>query len=103
MRLAEIARGLIALPVLETRYEDMVADFDAATCRVAEFLGIEWDAAMRDVAASAKNRAVTTPSASQLARGLYDGSGQWRHYARELAPVLPLLAPWVETFGYPPG
>jgi Tfp pilus assembly protein PilF len=103
MRLAEIGRRLISLPVLETRYEDMVTDFDAATRKVAEFLGIEWIAAMRDVAASSRNRAVTTPSAPQLARGLYDGSGQWRNYATEMAPVLPVLAPWVAKFGYAPG
>jgi hypothetical protein len=53
------------------------------------------------VAASSRSRAVTTPSAAQLARGLYDGSGQWRNYREQMAPVLPVLAPWVDKFGYP--
>jgi Tfp pilus assembly protein PilF len=101
MRLAGIGRNLIALPVLDARYEDTIADFDGATRRIAEFLGLDWNAAMRDVAASSKSGAVTTPSAPQLARGLYDGSGQWRRYRDQLAPVLPILAPWVEKFGYP--
>jgi hypothetical protein len=29
------------------------------------------------------------------------GLGRWRAYADELAPVLSVLKPWVERFGYP--
>ena len=36
-----------------------------------------------------------------VVRGLYnEGVGQWRRYADQMAPVQPLLAPWVERFGY---
>ena len=36
----------------------------------------------------------------QLARGLNaQGVGKWRDYAAELAPVQPLLEPWVAKFG----
>ena len=36
-----------------------------------------------------------------FARGLYrEGIGQWRRYRDQLAPVLPILAPWVAEFGY---
>jgi Flp pilus assembly protein TadD len=102
MRLGEICRAKLGLAILDTRYEDLIADFDGATGQVTAFLGVPWNPAMRDVAASSKSRAVTTPSAPQLARGLYDGSGQWRNYRAEMAPVLSILAPWVERFGYPP-
>jgi hypothetical protein len=44
---------------------------------------------------------INTPSAPQVARGLYsEGVGQWRRYRAELEPVLPILEPWVARFGY---
>jgi hypothetical protein len=43
-----------------------------------------------------------TASAAQVRRGLSrDGVGYWRRYREYLRPVLPVLAPWVERFGYP--
>ena len=39
---------------------------------------------------------------SQVKRGLYRGAeGQWRAYREALAPVMPVLEPWVKAFGYP--
>jgi hypothetical protein len=35
-------------------------------------------------------------------RGLYDGGGRWRRYEAQLAPVLPILAPWVKRLGFEP-
>jgi len=28
--------------------------------------------------------------------------GRWRAYAEDLAPILPVLQPWVRQFGYEP-
>ena len=56
---------------------------------------------MADVAATARRRSVRTPSAPQVRAGLNrKGLGRWRAYDERLAPVLPMLAPWVERFGY---
>ena len=38
--------------------------------------------------------------AGQVQRGLYDGTRQWEPYAEYLAPVMPLLQPWIDRFGY---
>jgi hypothetical protein len=44
---------------------------------------------------------VATPGAAKLTEGLdARGIGKWRDYAGEMAPVLPVLQPWVEQFGY---
>jgi tetratricopeptide (TPR) repeat protein len=83
-------------PVLELRYEALVADFDGETQRLCRFLGLDWSPALRDVAAIARSRAIGTASVGQVRRGLYDGGGQWWAFAAELAPVLPLLAPWID-------
>ena len=101
MELGEIYRAKLGLAIMDTRYEDMIADVDGALRRIAGFLGVEWNDAMREAAASARARPIRTPSAPQIARGLYDGSGQWRRYRDEMAPVLPLLAKWVARFRYP--
>jgi len=56
---------------------------------------------MMEFAASAQKRAIATPSAVQVARGISgEGIGRWRRYEKQLAPVLPVLEPWVERFGY---
>ncbi len=102
MSLAQLYREKLALPMLDLRHEDMIADFDGETRRICDFLGLAWDEKMRDFAADAKDRDIKTPSAMQVVRGLNpDGAGQWRRFAPQLAPVLPVLAPWVARFGYP--
>ena len=101
MSLADIYRDLLGLDTQVLRYEDMVADFEGETRKICAFLGLEWDEGMREFAAAARARNVNTPSAAQVARGLYtQGAGQWRAWRAQLQPVLPVLAPWCAKFGY---
>jgi hypothetical protein len=94
-------RERLALTVRETRYEDLVGDFDAEAARICAFIGVEWDARLRDFAEAARGRVIRTPSAGQVRRGLYaSGQGQWRRYEAQMTAVQPTLAPWVERFGY---
>jgi hypothetical protein len=58
---------------------------------------------MRRFSERSKIGAISTVSGSQIARGLNrEGFGQWRRYAEQMAPILPILQPWVEKFGYSP-
>lgn len=101
MTLGEIYRDLFGLDTHVTRYEDMVADFEGEIRKVCAFLGLEWDEGMRGFAEKTRARNIDTPSAAQVARGLYvRGKGQWRAYRAALEAVLPLLAPWCAKFGY---
>ena len=44
---------------------------------------------------------VRTASYAQIREKLYTrASGRWRRYADHLAPVMAILAPWIETMGY---
>jgi len=71
-----------------------------AVCR---FIGVEWVDEMRNFAERARKGSIATPSSNQVARGLYsEGAGQWRRYREQMAPVLPILQPWLARFGYPP-
>lgn len=83
------------------RYEDFVAEFEPNAFEVCKFLDIPWTDDVRNFAAKAQARAIATPSSTQVGRGIYqDGAGQWRFYQRHLAPVMPILQPWIERFGY---
>src|SRR3954470_13442831 len=101
MRLMAIYRGKLALDVIETRHERLVADFENETGRLCSFLGLSWRAEMAGFAARAGARNIDTPSGVQVARGLSDrGVAQWRRYDREIETILPLVAPFVARFGY---
>jgi tetratricopeptide (TPR) repeat protein len=83
------------------RHEDLVADFETETRGLCDFLGVEWTPALKDFADT--DRTIATPSGVQIGKGLYAESvGQWRNYAFALEPVMEILAPWVERYGYPP-
>ena len=101
MTLGVTARAKLALEVREVRHEAVIENFDAEVGRVLAFIGAEWNDAVRDFAGRVGGK-VRTPSYSQLARGLNaEGVGQWRRYEARMAPVLPVLQPWVERFAYP--
>jgi len=101
MRLSELYRDLLPLPQHVVRYESLVDDFEETARAACHFLGIEWDQGLMEFAAKARARGISTPSAAQVARGLNrDGQGAWRRYREQMAPVLPLLDPWVQRFGY---
>lgn len=101
MAFADLCRHKLALSIFDHRHEDLIADFDAQTKRVCEFVGIPWDEGMRNFAEAARALAPAVQSAAQLRKGLNDeGVGQWRRYETNLAPVLPLLHRWIVRFGY---
>lgn len=103
MTLAEHARVRLPLAWRDVRHEALVEEFAGELARIIDFLGLEPDAAMADFAAAAGTRTIQTPSAVQVRAGLNRrGLGRWAQYRHELSPVLPVLARWVERFGYLP-
>jgi len=102
MRVGTNSLEKFPLSVHRHRYEDMVEDFEPQVRAVCDFLGIAWDDSMRNFAENAKTREIRSPSVLQVRRELYrEGVDQWKKYERHLADILPVLAPWVEKFGYP--
>lgn len=100
MRLAGLYRAQLDLPFHDYRYEAAVADFEGEVRRVCDFLGAGWDPGALEFRSKARARPLSTPSAVQLTRGLYDGEGQWRPYAAQMTGVMSALSPWVAHFGY---
>jgi len=100
MRLVELHLAVLPLPVHVVHYAALVADFDASTRALAEFVDVPWTEAVREFSRTAAAREVRTVSATQVRRGLFDGTRQWERYREQMAPVLPVLDPWVKKFGY---
>lgn len=100
MTLTERARATLPLAFHEVRYDRLVTDFAPTVRAMADFIGLPWTDDFERFDRTAQARGVRTASATQVRRGLFDGRGQWRRYADQLAPVLPILQPWVERFGF---
>lgn len=96
------AREVMPLDVHTVRYEDMVQNLEGELRPLIAFLGLEWDDALLDHRTTAKDRGyIRTPSYAQVTETVYTrSSGRWEAYRRQLEPILPILAPWVESFGY---
>jgi tetratricopeptide (TPR) repeat protein len=101
MALAQVYRRVLPLDLREVRHEALVEGFAGELAGIADFLRIEVAPGMADIAGTSAGRTVRTPSAVQVREGLNRrGLARWRAYERELAPVLGVLAPWVERWGY---
>ena len=84
--------------VLDMQYEDVVADLAGQARRLLEFCGLPFeDACLRFWETE---RAIRTASSEQVRQPIYDDSVvPWRHYERELAPLVEILRPILPAFG----
>jgi tetratricopeptide (TPR) repeat protein len=96
------AEALLPLRVHRIRYEDMVEDLATQMRALLDFLDLPWDEKVLDNRSSAAKREhIRTASYSQVTEPIYRrSSGRWRRYRDQMAPVLPILAPWAERMGY---
>jgi tetratricopeptide (TPR) repeat protein len=100
MQLIDVAMERLPLNIHVVHYEALVRNFDNETQALCDFTGLQWSDALRTFDRTAQSRGVSTASAGQVRKGLYDGSRQWERYAKYLEPVLPILQPWIDKFGY---
>lgn len=98
----ERARALFPLNVHTIVYERLVEDVEAEVRPLFDFLGLDWRDEALDHRATAKARGlITTASYSQVVEPIYKrAAGRWEGYRHHLEPILPVLRPWVEKFGY---
>ena len=94
-------RSSLQLSFLEVRYEDLVAEFETVARRVIEFIDEPWDDTVLHYFEHARTRNVSTPSYSAVASPIYSGSiGSWKHYQAHFEPLMNMLNPYLEEFGY---
>ena len=101
-----LVMGLVAhyrretpLRYLAIRYEDVVAAPEPALRDMLGHIGVPYDPRCLDF--HQNRRYARTASYAQVAEPLHDRSlHRHRAYRDQLAPVIPILAPWVERLGY---
>ncbi len=101
MEFADAAMRSLRLEWYQVRYETVVGDFEREMRRICEFIELDWEDGMGHFAERVQVREHATPSTAQLSQGLVtSATAQWRNYQTQLAPVLSVLAPWLQRFGY---
>jgi tetratricopeptide (TPR) repeat protein len=94
-------RTVLPLDVVTVRYEDLTQDLPGEMRRLLNGIGLPWDDAVLGYAKHAAGRTIATPSYHQVVQPIYRRSvDRWRNYRRPFEPLLPLLAPYIEAFGY---
>jgi hypothetical protein len=83
-------RRVLPLPMLEQRYEDLIANPEVGSRALLAHCELPWDEACLNFHAA--SRQVSTPSRWQVRQPIYATSvGRWRHYERHLEPLRRLL------------
>jgi tetratricopeptide (TPR) repeat protein len=97
VRLMEHWHKIPTLKLMDVSYEDMISNTEQVVRRALNFLGLEWDE--RCLSPHTNPCAVESASQWQVRQPIYRHSlERWRHYEKQLAPLIEMLAPI-----YPPG
>jgi len=93
---------LLKPAVLVSRYEDLVGDSTLQTRRIADFLELDDATPMLRHDQHARDKGfIATPSYTEVIKPVSRKSiDRWRRYEREFQPVLPILQPMLEHWGY---
>ena len=88
--------------VLLSRYEDVVADLPTQAGRIGAFLGLDDVAPMLKFDQHARDKGyIATPSYSQVIEPVNTKAmNRWHRYRAYFEPVLPILEPMLERWGY---
>ena len=88
--------------VFVSRYEDLVADPGRQTRRLAAFLDLEDADTMLAFDRRARDKGfIATPSYTQVIEPINSkGIGRWQRYREYFEPVLPILQPMLDHWGY---
>ena len=88
-------------PVLEVRYEDMVADLEPVARKTLDFLGVAWDPKVLGFDEHARQKAVRSPTYSDVTKKVFKTAvGRWRNYQKYFEPHLAKLEPLAKELGY---
>ncbi|MBN8806725.1 MAG: sulfotransferase [Sphingomonas sp.] len=93
---------LMRISLHQVTYEGMVADTAGELRPLFDFLDLDWhESALDHQRTAAERGTISTASYSQVTEPIYARSaGRWQRYRRQLAPILPVLKPWISQYGY---
>jgi hypothetical protein len=93
---------ILAPQVLQLRYEDLLADFAGNARRIGDFIGVDDATPMLAFHEHARRKGyIATPSYAQVIEPANTrGVGRWLRYRAHMQPILPILKPIMEHWGY---
>lgn len=93
---------VFGVPVFVSRYETLVTDPAGQTRKIAEYLDLRDADAMLDFNRHAREKEfIGTPSYTQVIEPINSRAvGRWQRYREYFEPVLPILEPMLEHWGY---
>lgn len=96
------AKAALPLNTHVVRYENLVSNLEVEMRGLLDFLEIDWNPSVLDNQKAAAGRQhIRTASYAQVTEPIYSrASGRWRRYRSQIAPILPILKPWVDRMGY---
>lgn len=96
------AGELLPISSHAVRYERLVENPSAELRPLVDWLGLPWDDRLLAHEETARTRTrVRTASYAQIGEPLYTRArGRWERYAEQIAPVMPILQPWIARMGY---
>jgi len=88
--------------LIQSRYEDLLDDFATRIRRIGDFLELEDATPMSRFDQHARDKGfISTPSYARVVEPPNKNAvGRWRRYSRHFQPVLPILRPMIEHWGY---
>ena len=99
MELVEHYRSEMTLHYLPVRYEDIIDEQEAAIRHMLDFICEPFDE--RCLAFEENRRYARTASYAQVTERLYDRSRyRYRHYRKQLEPIVKILEPVIARLGY---
>lgn len=84
-------KSVLAIPILEVHYEELVSDQERVSRQILDFCGLAWDP--RCLRYYEHSRVVQTASYDQVTRPIYNSSvGRYKPFEKHLAPLMEELA-----------
>jgi len=98
----ERVQQVMPTPTHTVVYENVVADQTRELRALFDFLELDWHNAVLDHETTARGRGrIKTASYAQVVEPIYKRSaGRWQNYRKYLDPIIPVLRPWIDKFGY---
>ena len=94
-------RQKTSLQWLESRYEDLVNDFEPSAKRLYDFLGLDFSPDVHQFHKQAAQRVISTPSYKDVSTPIYTRArGRWLHYRHYLEAHSGALEPYLQQFSY---
>ena len=101
MELFELYQNTLQLQIISVRYENLIVDTEYELKVLFDFLELPWEEGVLNYRQNSFGAEINTPSYAAVSEKLYSSSRErWKNYEKQLQPVLPIIQPWLEKFGY---